>query len=454
MFRLPILWVFFLVSCVCTAQETLIKPGDTLTVVTAGQIQYSGDFLVGSDGAITLNVVGRIQVGGRPLTAIQREAQRRVREYVRDATVTVILKTELTRYVYLVSERVTNGAVVWAPGMDVRQLVAKHPNLGALDSYEAKLYHAGKPDPLSVDLTKLLRDGDDRQNYKLDAGDVLALNAASIKSVWVVGAVDKPGEVHIRPNEGVSQAIAQAGGPMPTTYSSPEITVRMRRGDQSFTKTMAEVLEGQSWDLLPGDTISVELPKFLSVTIGGSVKKPGEIKIREGTTIVPAIEAAGGPQDTGTLQNLILFRGDETRVFDGRSLSQGGTDPGFALQAGDFVYVPENRREYHVLGFVVRPGRKLMPDSKPTRLADAVAAAEGINLQRGTYRHMIVMRPDSTGKYIVQKFDLDRYLKDGDAKQNPEIQPGDIVFVDQISGTALGDIVRLIPSLILLDRFF
>jgi protein involved in polysaccharide export with SLBB domain len=228
----------------------------------------------------------------------------------------------------------------------------------------------------------------------------------------------------------------------------------MRRGDQSSTKTLAEVLEGQTWDLNPGDTISVELPKFLSVTIGGSVQKPGEIKIRQGTTIVPAIQAAGGPLDTGTLQNLILFRGDETRVFDGRSLAQGGTDPGFALQAGDFVYVPENLREYHVLGFVMRPGRKLMPDTKPVRLVDAIAASEGINNAKGTYRHMIVMRPDTTGKYIVHKYDLDRYLKDGDASQNPEIQPGDIVFVDQTSGTALIDILRLIPNLILLDRFF
>jgi len=299
----------------------------------------------------------------------------------------------------------------------------------------------------------LLRDGDDSQNYKLDAGDVLALLPASFKSVWVVGSVAKPGEVRLRPGEGVTQALAAAGGLETSPFSSPEVTVRLRRGDQSFTKTLAEVLEGKTWDLLAGDTVSVEFPKFLIVTIGGSVVKPGEVRIREGTTVVAAIQAAGGPVDTGTLQNLLLFRKGETQVFDGRSLAQGGTDAGLPLEEGDFVYVPENRREYHVFGYVMRPGRKLMPDSKTTRLADALGQAEGLK-PNGTYRHAIVMRADQTGKYVVSKYDFDRYIKDGDANQNPELKPGDIVFFDQTSGTALADIIRLIPSLILLDRFF
>ena len=452
MFRSLFLCVLCVLTCVGFGQDTQIKPGDVLTVVTAGQPQYSGDFTVSSDGSIVIQVFGKFQVGGKLVREVQSSIQRKAREYVRDANVSVILKLELPLFVYLVSERVQDGAVPWTPGLDLRQMVAKHSDLMPLDTYEAKLYRRGKT-WRTVDLVKLIREADESENTTLEPGDVLTLLPSASKAVWVVGSVLRPGQVRVREGEGAAQAIALAGGQTPTTFTSTEIKVTLRRGNDNFRKTLAEVLQSPSWKLEPGDTIAVELPHLISVTVGGSVVSPGEVKVREGAFLVPAIEAAGGLKPTGTLERTMIFRRSESLVVDARALTQGGNDVGVRLQDGDFVYVQENRREYHVLGYVARPGPKLIPDSHNIRLADALAASEGLR-QNGTYRRVVLMRADESGKHVALRFDLDKYIKDGDSSQNPQVMPGDIVFFDQAQGTALSDILRIVPSLLLLDRFF
>ena len=183
------------------------------------------------------------------------------------------------------------------------------------------------------------------------------------------------------------------------------------------------------------------------------MNRPGEVKVREGSSFAAAIETAGGTSPTGTLEGAILFRGSETTVFDARSLAKGGTDKGITVQQGDFIYVPTNKREFHVLGFVMKPGPRLIPDQKDLRLADCLSLAEGLK-PNGTMRRAVIMHANGEGKMVAKRYDLDKFVKDGDQSQNPQIAPGDIVFFDQTSGTTITEVLRIIPSLLLLDRFF
>ncbi|MBS1715433.1 MAG: SLBB domain-containing protein [Armatimonadetes bacterium] len=430
---------------------SLLKAGDLLTVTTANRPQYSGDFLVGSDGSFTVQVLGRFEAAGRTLKDVEAGVRKRVREFVRDAEVTVILKQELPSFVYLVAPRVQDGAVIWIPGMTVRQLIGKYNDLQPLDSYAAKLYSQGQR-AVDIDLVALMRQGDQSQDKELKPGDVLALLPAADKPVWVVGSVRTPGQVRLRSSEGVKEAIAAAGGASVST-SPAEMTVLLRRGLETFRSTLSEVSQREVWEVKDGDTIVVQAPLEVAVSVGGFVKKPGEVSVREGSPLMAAIVQAGGVEDQGTLERTLLFRSGEVRVFDARSLADGGTDPGAKVQSGDFVYVPENKRDYSVLGFVVKPGRKLIPDGRAVRLADALAAADGL-APRGTYRHAVVLRADGKGVYVAKRYDFDTYVKGGDVGQNPEILPGDIVFFDQVSGTNLGDLLRFLPNLLLFDRLF
>lgn len=447
-------WTAALVAAIASvslAQEAKIKPFDTLTLITAAQPQYSGDFVVASDGVVSVPVVGRVAVGGKTVAEAERELRTRVRKYVRNAEVSLTLKLQAPQFVYLASERVTDGAVPWMPGMTVRQLIAKHPNLQSLDSYTAKLYRQHK-ETISLDLDQILKSGS-TADIALEAGDVLALLPAADMPVWILGLVMSPGQIRIEPTDGLVQAIALAGGQRPSEFSNSEIVVNFRRGADQWRKSLSEVVSGPKIDLQAGDTVVLEPPRTVSATVGGFVLRSGDVKIREGAGLIAAIQAAGGPKPDGTLARIVVFRKGDAMVYDGRAIAQGGQDAGPQLQDGDFVYVPENLREYHVLGFVNKPGARLIPDSKDVHLADALSSAEGLR-QNGTYRHAVVMRPGENGHYQATRYDLDKYIKDGDINNNPKIESGDIVFFDQTSGTLLNDILRIVPSLILLDRFF
>lgn len=433
-------------------QPTKLKPGDILTVVTAGQAQYSGEFLIGSDGSITIQVLGRFEVAGKTAEEVEASVQRRAREFVKDAIVTVILKQELPLFVYLVSEKDPNGETPWSPGLKLRQLIARHPNLDSLDLYSAKLYSKGKP-ARTVDIVKLMRNEDETQNLELQPGDVLTLLPAASKPVWVVGAVNRPGQVRLKETDGISQAIALVNGVINTPFTPSQITVTLRRGDMARSRPLSDLDTGEQWTLEAGDTISVQLPKQIKVVVGGYVKKAGEITVREDSPLISAVEGAGGTSEEGTLERVLVFRAGEVFAKDLRSITQGGSEGGGNLVDGDFVYVSENKRTIKVFGFVTKPGTKLIPDSKTFRLSDALAAADGLR-ERGTYRGVYLLRTDENGKLVPKKFDFDRYMKNGDATQNPELRPGDIVFFNQISGTSLQDVLRVLPNLLLFGQLF
>lgn len=436
------------------AQEPVrVKPGDILTVITANQLQYSGDFTIATDGSIQIQVLGQFTVSGKTVSEIQSLVQRRAREYVRDAIVSIVLKQQLPQFVFLVSEKVIDGTVVWTPGFTIRQLIAKHPNLDSLDNYVAKLFSL-KQTWRSIDLVKLVRQGDETQNYLLEPGDVLSLLPKASKPVWVVGSVNRPGLVRLSEADGVSQAIALTGGVLNTAFSPSQITITLRRGEQTWSRILSNVESDPAWKLEIGDTVSVQFPKQIKVSVGGFVKRPGEVTVRELSPILAGIESSGGTEVNGTLERVLLFRKGEVLLMDLRSVSQNGTDGGQILEDGDFIYVSENKRTVQVFGFVMKPGTQVIPDGHSYHLSDALAKSEGLVPQKGTYRNAVVLRAGPNGKFIPTKYNFDRYMKDGDSSQNPEIKPGDVLYFDQISGTTIQEILRVLPSIVLLERLF
>jgi protein involved in polysaccharide export with SLBB domain len=435
-----------------SAQDGTVVAGDTVRVVTQGFEQYTGDFLVGSDGKFTVPVFGEFAASGRTLREIERDVRARARLYLRDPSVTVTLLTMARRFVYLVSENMREGPVEWKDGMDVRQLVASHTNLAALDAYEVRLYRGGDL-VRTIDLVKLMRDGSESENVAVVPGDVVTMLPVASKTVSVFGMVLRAGDVRIRPEQGAAAAIAAAGGLARSEFIAEEVRVSVRRGTGVTAHTLADLADGGDIALEPGDVVTVSPPALVTVTVGGEVTQPRSLVLREGASLAQAIESAGGATPLGTLGRVLLFRGGQVEVIDATGLVGGGTDPGPTIAEGDFVFVPPNRRDFHVFGFVNEPGLKLMPDARAVRLTDALAAAGGLNA-KGTTVRVFLLRPGPDGKFVAKTYDLDAFIKRGQAGMNPEIQPGDVVFFDQSKGTTLADVLRAIPSLLLVDRLF
>lgn len=78
------------------------------------------------------------------------------------------------------------------------------------------------------------------------------------------------------------------------------------RAEDIYTKPsiQAEVLKGKELD-----------PNLAIISIGGQVRKAGEATFRKGMTVIQALDAAGGRNDFGS-RNVILLRGGKQYCLD------------------------------------------------------------------------------------------------------------------------------------------
>ena len=110
--------------------DYVVGPQDVLMITVFNEASLSGRFTVEADGTINYPLIGRIQVGGKALRAIQEELTRRLAAgYLRSPQVTILVDQFRSQSIFVLGE-------VRQPG--------KHPISGNLTLLEA-LSQAGGP---------------------------------------------------------------------------------------------------------------------------------------------------------------------------------------------------------------------------------------------------------------------------------------------------------------------
>lgn len=180
-----------------------------------------------------------------------------------------------------------------------------------------------------------------------------------------------------------------------------------------------------------------------------------------GSAAVPAPQAVAAPQHLeleslgmGDMVRVTVFRNPEltteTRVTEkgtinfplvgevpvaGLTPAQAGARIAQKLREGRFVVNPEvslalmqvNSRQVSVLGNVNKPGRYPL-DSQNAKLTDFIAMAGGI-APTGSDRATIVS--NEGGRTVKKDVDLVAMFRNGDLSQNPELKPGDTIFIEK-----------------------
>ena len=90
-----ILILFFILSCACFAAEIddqyLICPGDKLLVVVWKDPSLTMEITVRPDGKISFPLAGEVHVAGRKVMEVQKILAERIKEYLPDLPLTVIV---------------------------------------------------------------------------------------------------------------------------------------------------------------------------------------------------------------------------------------------------------------------------------------------------------------------------------------------------------------------------
>lgn len=109
----------------------------------------------------------------------------------------------------------------------------------------------------------------------------------------------------------------------------------------------------------PGSNISIVLGKnkrAISVSIVGSVKRPGTYQIYANNTVFNALFKAGGLSETGTARNIEVRRGGKlVETFDLYEYLLEGESPPVYLKNNDYIFVPVQRKVVRVDGEVKQP---------------------------------------------------------------------------------------------------
>jgi protein involved in polysaccharide export with SLBB domain len=183
-------------------------------------------------------------------------------------------------------------------------------------------------------------------------------------------------------------------------------------------------------------------------------QKLGLYNLKQGEKVKDVVIALGG----------ITAKADETKACverplpDGevqiikvnlRALFNGDESQNVALAEGDTVVVPAMQDSIYIIGEVRSPGTyQYNPGNK---IKEYVTLAGGPT-RKAVMKNVKIIK-EKNGKLVCTNIDL-RSILSGNAKEDIELRPGDVVYVPYTDISSWRDIVGLLADMIVIQRLF
>lgn len=165
-----------------TEQNYVIGPGDSLGIFVYRAPELSMDVPVRPDGRISIPLVPDIQAAGRTPTGLARELETRLRQYVVEPNVTVIVRSFVgppNRMIRVIGEVAQPQAIPYRDGMTILDVMIATGGLTRFAAgNRAELIRrdaSGTPQNMPVRLNDLVRSGDISQDVPVRPGDTLVI---------------------------------------------------------------------------------------------------------------------------------------------------------------------------------------------------------------------------------------------------------------------------------------
>lgn len=259
----------------------------------------------------------------------------------------------------------------------------------------------------------------------------VAVSAARVVTVNIVGEVFKPGSYTISGGNTAFNALVVAGGP--TNIGSPRSIQLIRSNGEKRRLDVYEFLIDPSvardFSLFENDYISVPVAERV-VTVQGAVRRPSKYELIGNEHLMKLVNFAGGLSENAVQTTLQVkrFVDDREKIFDVnyRNLKENGGD--FALVNGDIVIVKTIPKAYenyaNIIGAVNLPGDYQITEGM--RVADVLKKAE-LRPEATNFAYLQRVNPNQT---MALKFiTVDEVLKNPAAESNYILQAKDRILV-------------------------
>ncbi len=262
--------------------------------------------------------------------------------------------------------------------------------------------------------------------YKDPRVTVLVKKIAS-NTFSVLGDVRLPGSYDLLPGMTIKDALARAGGLIPSS-DRPDGTL-VRKDGTRIPLDLEQILEKANPDkevnVQAGDSIIITAVSMVSIL--GAVQHPATFPLREGANLSACLARAGGVLENADLAGSFINRSGKTIPVDLKALLiDKDQTVNVPLEPGDIVNVPTVRSKVTVYGAVNRPGTyQIIPGEKDT-LMDAISMAGGPAPDARLDR-IRVLRPMPDGT----KHEMVLNLAKGGPAANIQLAQGDYIEINK-----------------------
>jgi len=260
-------------SSLSSYKDYQVGPEDLIEVTFFGNDELGREVRVNGRGEVSLPLIGLMKVEGLSPQEIEAKLVNLYKEgrFIRNPQITVMVK-EYRHQRVMVTGAVVNpgahevigprtllemlgkaGGLVDKPEMKAGNLVyvTQHQNASALMKAVAKVPNpsqTSKPGTVVIDLRRLLSGEELKLNIPIQNGDVIYVPPA--RMAFVLGAVKKPGQVPVKDNLTVTQAIAVTEGQDPVLSSNRVTILRFDEQGERITRdvNLKSIISGQEPD--------------------------------------------------------------------------------------------------------------------------------------------------------------------------------------------------------------
>jgi polysaccharide export outer membrane protein len=223
-----------------------IGSGDVLRLDVHARAEVSGKFVVGPDGMITVPLVGDLLIKDKTREQALAAIRAELLKYFTAPHTTLAIDEYPSNRITVLGRVEKAGAHQFAHAPTLIDVLANAGAMPILDK-QATLSRCaiirGRDKLIWVDLKALLN-GDVNYNIRMKKGDIVYIPDSSDTSVYVMGAVGRPGSYRMTPRMTVIDAIAQAGG----------LTENAKNDRIGIYRAGAKQAEYMSWaDLITAD---------------------------------------------------------------------------------------------------------------------------------------------------------------------------------------------------------
>ena len=203
-----------------------VGAGDVLNVEVVGRKDLSGQYTVGQDGVLFMPLTGGITADGRTPPQLAAELARRLSLYDRDITqVNVSVAEFKSRKIFVMGGVVNPGKYSFPQQPTVWDAISEAG--GPTEDAQLQAVEVIPGDPTTgggthtVDVAAAIREGRVQSMERLKPGDTVrvpkglpgAAMGTTGNSIYMFGAIARPGPVLLDKQIDLMSAIAQSGGP-------------------------------------------------------------------------------------------------------------------------------------------------------------------------------------------------------------------------------------------------